>query len=63
MSGTTLQDQLAELCAKMAEEKDSATFGNLVKEMTHLLAMSEMSRLLETASLRGENVPSPGRNR
>jgi hypothetical protein len=61
MSGTTIQDQLTELCAKMAEEKNPINFGNLVKEMTHLLAMGEMSRLLETAS-RGTSEQSCNAN-
>lgn len=54
MAGKTTKERLAELCASMAEEKNPTAFSNLVKEMTHLLAVGEMSRLLETANRGGE---------
>jgi hypothetical protein len=47
MSGKTIRDQLAELSAKMAQEKNSIAFRSLVKEMSHLIAVEEMDRLLE----------------
>jgi hypothetical protein len=55
MSERTIRDRLAELSAKMAQEKNPAAFRSLVKEMSHLLALEEMDRLLEACEKQSAN--------
>jgi hypothetical protein len=57
MAGKSLKEQLGELCERMAEEKNPKTFSALVKEMSHLLAVGEMDRLLEVSEVRLQGRP------
>jgi hypothetical protein len=52
MATTPITLRLTELCSAMRNEKDPKAFEVLVKEMTHLLAVQEMDRLLEAAHIR-----------
>jgi hypothetical protein len=57
MAGKTIKEQLADLCARMADEQNPKIFGRLVKEMSHLLAVEEMDRLLEAGEARLRDNP------
>jgi hypothetical protein len=57
MAGKSLKEQLGELCARMAEEKNPKAFSALVKEMSHLLAVAEMDHLLEVSEVRLRGKP------
>jgi hypothetical protein len=56
MSGETIRDQLAELSAKMAQEKNPMAFRSLIKEMSHIIFVEEMDRLLEACEAEGRNA-------
>jgi hypothetical protein len=52
MTAKTIQERLSELPLEMAGEKDPERFRKLVKEMSDLLAVQEMERLLEAGDSR-----------
>lgn len=55
MSENTIRDELGKLSVKMVEEKNPTAFRNLVKEMSHLIAVDAMDRLLETCQAKARN--------